>query len=892
MWKITKLRLKNFIVIYSGMNRYDITLDFSNVSKKINIFVGKMGSGKSSILGHLQPFSTYGTLDIRNRENQIIPHLDGLKEIHYVHDGHVIQIQHRYLWNDKTEKHNVKSFFQLDGEEKNPNGNVSSFNDLIKTHFGIDQSFLRLLRLGPNVANMINMRSTDRKLFIASLLQDTEVYRMLYQKLTEDLRNLKSVMNMISSKLVSMKADHLEDYQQQADELKTELDELAKKSDAMKAEISTMRGINQALSNNQEPDQLVIAESTLSDEIAKTTLRVEEITHLLDGLPEDGIEKVAIRFGEVSAELLKFEEEVMHLREDLHQIESEKSKLRNQILITQNDEHWKELQARAAEIEKSYRQDESKIAGFTTSYSYNYLTDFVNMVEAFQIDLDEIAGYPKELIDLAYHSDGSLSSWAAKRVAILQAREIATRRMLENIKFSAEYVDPMILYRFPGCPSKDCPYYQTHPHVIRENTEDGRNPKIVSLQEDLDAIKKELAVCEDAVVLAPKMARLKKTWTIISRVLDNIGVLEEHSLYILLTNLIKRNSWYYHESLLSYTEKVAIRENFSKKEAEYFKVQAEMARFKGTDVDALNAQIEELDARYQTKLDRIAEIDTRTSALKKEQSQLTATMSAIQNRTGLISERDSLIRQNEMSEKELAELRDRISQVSINLQRIKAREAEAREVYTTYEIRNDQYQSLLKRIQDIKSATEEFQSYVEDRKVIELILSAVSSKDGIPLIMVKMFLDECREIVNDLISDIFDDNLEIVDFDISPESNEFRIPYKVNGTLVPDIELASQGQQAVISIALSFALCRKSMFDYNIMLLDEIDNSIYRSDRDRFITILIKQMRELGCEQVFLITHNDIFQQRGLPINILLTTDEHVDPLNNQTVTRIYESAS
>ena len=60
MWKIERLYLKNFMFIYSGMNKHEIELDFSQCDKKINVFIGKMGSGKSAILGQLQPFSTYG----------------------------------------------------------------------------------------------------------------------------------------------------------------------------------------------------------------------------------------------------------------------------------------------------------------------------------------------------------------------------------------------------------------------------------------------------------------------------------------------------------------------------------------------------------------------------------------------------------------------------------------------------------------------------------------------------------------------------------------------------------------------------------------------------------------------------------------------------------------
>ena len=107
----------------------------------------------------------------------------------------------------------------------------------------------------------------------------------------------------------------------------------------------------------------------------------------------------------------------------------------------------------------------------------------------------------------------------------------------------------------------------------------------------------------------------------------------------------------------------------------------------------------------------------------------------------------------------------------------------------------------------------------------------------------------------------------------------------MNGNVVEDIELASQGQQSIISIALSFALVRRSMFDYNIMLLDEIDGPLYKEDREKFISILFKQMAAIGANQVFLISHNNTFE--GNPVNVLTTTEDGNESSSRQIVINI-----
>ena len=92
--KILRLALKNFSHIYSGLGKYSIDLDFSKTHKTMNVIIGKMGSCKTVILGHLQPFATFGTLDVRNQDEIIIPGKNGQK-ILIVQDGeNIYWIQH------------------------------------------------------------------------------------------------------------------------------------------------------------------------------------------------------------------------------------------------------------------------------------------------------------------------------------------------------------------------------------------------------------------------------------------------------------------------------------------------------------------------------------------------------------------------------------------------------------------------------------------------------------------------------------------------------------------------------------------------------------------------------------------------------------------------------
>ena len=186
-------------------------------------------------------------------------------------------------------------------------------------------------------------------------------------------------------------------------------------------------------------------------------------------------------------------------------------------------------------------------------------------------------------------------------------------------------------------------------------------------------------------------------------------------------------------------------------------------------------------------------------------------------------------------------------------------------------------------LNDITYSQKEFIQVQETQGYLKDIVEATSSNKGIPLVYVKLFLNQCKDTVNDLISDVFGDSIEILDFDIS--ETDFKIPYAINGSSVKDISSASQGQRSIISLALSFALVRQAMHDYNIMLLDEMDGPLYSADRDKFISILFKQIQAIRAEQIFLISHNNTFD--GHNVNVIMTTEEHVDRSHLITVMKI-----
>ena len=887
MWKITKLYLKNFIHIYSGMNKREVEIDLTKSDKRINIFIGKMGSSKSSILGHLQPFSTYGSLDVRNTEDLIIPEEDGEKRITYIHEDHVYEIKHVYTWNKHTASHNTKSYIKLDGKELNENGNVSSFKELIKLHFGIDQNFLRLLRLGPNVSNVINMKSADRKAFIASLLKDTEIYIYLYKKLNEELRGMNSALSILSNKLISLSADKEESIKGEEESLKEEIGELVKDIDEVKGSISRLKGMNQVLAGGNQDLEEKIEE--VESDIKKKKDRIQELTDALNQIPNDDVQSISFRYGEITTKINSYHEEIENTQYDIEQKKIEINKLKDFILIHDSDEHLGVLRREVKELEKNYKRMMIKLSDFHSHYNYNYLQSILSQLDNLQILMDEMASYNPKVIMMCYESGREIKGYCGKKISMLNGALFNKHKQLDNIEYAKDYQCPIPLYRPPMCPTVDCPFVLTHPEYIRRNGSSHQNERMKLLRDEIQQCENDIAIYQDCISQYPRMLYLKEEWAKIYPILSNVGALNIGSLKRILLDLNARSSWYSRDILMGYIEKLKLQEDSKDLVLKLHSMQEEINQLSGGDITEKKTQLGIAEEYVREKIKRLEEIDVDLKKLEKERSTIEKALEILQNREIYQLEKvqlDTLVNSQEVS---LVEMRGKLSKYKDNRQNISILESRETMLSLKHNELSEKYTKIVGILQDIKSTKADYETYVQERDELKMILEAVSAKEGIPLVMVKVFLKQCKDIINELISDIFEDDLEIVEFNISESNNEFRIPYTINGQYVPDIEFASQGQQAVISIALSFALCRKSMFDYNIMLLDEIDNSIHKSDRERFIMILSKQMQAIHAEQVFLITHNDIFQQSGLPVNILMTTNEIVDTYKNQSVMRLYE---
>lgn len=889
MWRITHLRLENITYIFSGLHKDVVDIDFTaaNANSRLNLIVGPMGSGKSVILGHLQPFSSFGTLDNRNSKPMVPEEMDGRKVIEYDHDDDHYYIEHRYIWNKSLKSHGTKSFFQKNGIELNSNGNSSSFKELVKLEFGIDQSFLRILRLGPNVANVISMKSTERKKFIASLQADTEMYLMLAKKVSADYNAINNTLNAIANRLMRLSATNEPAMREELTSLEDTYRNGALEIDKLVARINQLSGANDSL----WPGTLTALENEIVELESIRSDLTSQINDLQSGIARAS--QVSMTLSEISNEIAKCEgiksaknEQAMNLHKEIQDLDGRIDQLNEKLLMHQSNIHLDELRKTLIDVEQEYNKYSTMLSGFSCKYTYQFLASFIDGLPIIQSMIDELAEYEPDIIEAIMRFRGeSITTYVTDKCNKLTGRKINLQRSLNNLQFSAEYTAPFPLFRAPFCPTKECPYYRTHPDTVQRSNGNQKefDSQLARIQDEIARIDKAYNVYSEYPIIQKKIQMLQAQLKQALPILIELKAATRFNLVDVITDPTRRINWYNYNHLIDILEKCKMQAEFDEVVSRYTQVKNEIAQLESGDYDRSVSELAQCKSRKDALMQELDTVIASATELSDRVISLEAMYKDAQQKDEMISELQALQAKLENANTEHSSLQSKYDTISINNDRIADLEYQVSKLKSDLQALQFKIDQLKSTLNQIEYNQNEYKGLVGQRDNTKYVLDAISTRDGIPLILVKVFLDNCREIINDLIADVFEEDIEILPFKI--DENEFKIPYMVNGNVVEDIELASQGQQSIISIALSFALVRRSMFDYNIMLLDEIDGPLYKEDREKFISILFKQMAAIGADQVFLISHNNTFE--GNPVNVLTTTEDGIESSSRQIVIHV-----
>lgn len=928
--KITRMYLENFIGIYAGTGRTVIDVDFTKGNNQIIVLSGKNGSGKSTFMSLCHPLR--GTLD--NRTDIILPGKVGHSICELIlDDGRKCVTEHYYGKKNK-------SFISIDGKELNDNGSIKQFELLAKEYLGIDSDYFRIGKLGSNVSNFIDLSTTQRKTYLNQFipavddyLEAFDIVKEKYKTLTTQIKLIKGTIEKYSKlrELPEIKTHLLESEKNlkfnEKELMKTEknLENIKDKKKEYLEDI--IKVINN--SNDEEIiEELQSLENLDCDTIEEIGIYLDnkdlEVNNNLEKYKEyinKSLEKYNIYsdnpLNAIKGLLKKNEKNYTTTNVNIENIIKEFNNISNEIISVTNEieSHNRKINSKDILSEKDieslkedidrYKKEIKIINSSNKLLISNYDEDFLNYIanipdiildikRAINMLSDNLLTIreetQKEIIDKYKNnlpSEEKISKIIREKEKLINDK-INTRNdyneeyngLVETMKFVKENLNK----RPNECSINFCSFIESSVNFMAN--EASKIPyyekEIKKLDEEIEALYKEIDKNNKILKFTNDLNKtFNEFFTILKRIYNDEKFTlekEEFKKTILDVTDIKDNKLI--KTLNDSIEYIKNKENKITLESQIELIESKVDNFTKS-LELFNDHKEVIES-YQKKLNNL---NNRKIEIQKEKNDLEHNLEKYEKRIKICENLINIFEEMQLMEKKKENINNIINQIQdkfdkinslgdeeglmekkINLEKfIKASKEDIDDTKTSIRIIEDS----LEKLKEIESINES----------MELVKNALDPKSGIPLIFINSFLTNISQKANRLLKLAYDDSF-VIHFDVTAKDFKIEV-YKSDGTILKDINEGSQGEQSLTSTSLSLAMIESVIQPgfFNVIYLDEIDATLSTENRRIFIEILDKQLKELGCQQCFVITHNNEFYNHDVD---LLLFNEHDCDVNDE----------
>lgn len=848
--KILYLKLTNFINIVTAFNTETIEIDFSKSNNNVVLLTGPNGSGKTSILSCLHPFPTNGNMDVRSDNPIIVPRENGYKEIHISDGDDLYVIQHFYTRNG--DKHIIKSYIQKNGVELNENGNVTSFKEIVEKELGLEQDYMKLTRLGSNVTNFIDMKRQERKNFTGKIISEADIYLSYHKKIMADKNKVNIQINHTSDLIRRLQVDDLGELKKAQKSLQHQIEDLTAKIEKANSELSVLQyQLNDCGDIPAMRERIQEKEKELKH-IQKALARASEIKISISTL-KSMIEEAKIAILKAKSSLDTNVITRTGILNQLDSIANEIDSIRREIARIEDDQNIKDMEANIELLRETIRRraKESGISGYVRPCSKAEMEDLIKMLDKCMdilLSTYELGKGPIQKAVSFFHTKTDIEKYTREN------KEKIKRNKMQSLceQVYAE-VSKDIGLLGPDCKNPSgCRVYDFYQRIYEYATQ--APDKVIEDETFLaytkmayNNIQTVLKYLRDYHDIFEKMPECIKDQFLMSTVLAHICNME----------------WIYDKDIIFHELGLITDDELQDADLEELSRQKSMlAQYKkaNSNIEYFQNKLEELIDSRTSLMGQLDEVKETINSLNREIEEKEASVSDYEDMVVAMEHEDEV-------ETEFNDLKSKLtlaSQLSLQIREktsilndLQFRKNKMSKTHQDNEFRIENYKRYKKDLDELSSKFTD----------LEYLARALSSREGIPLIFIQAYLKDIKDVANQLLDIVYDGDLHLEDFEIT--ADEFGIPYSTKGTTVKDVIYASQGERSFISLALSFALTYKSISKYNIMLLDEIDATLDISNREKFLHVLEMQIDMIHAEQVFVISHNDMFN--AYPVDIVDT---------------------
>lgn len=885
MYKLVKFDATNVIGFMSGLGKKHFVLDLKELKHKdILVVLGDNASGKSTFLSLVHP--THIPAD--GRTKFIIPGKEGYVIRTYEGDDGTIIVSKCIYTPKSDEGHSAKCYLAVkkpsdkEAIELNPTGNVTSYNALLYTYFGITKDYVNFASYSDAVAGMVSMTDTERKNSVASMVPNTGRFELAYSTVNDKYKELRNLIRNVSQKILALKdIDTLDD---DLKRITKDLNHARKAHDEYLQILSKIEGQVDELSHGKNIDEMIEeyhkAMANVADYQSRMVKQSARIKEILDSMninfdPNNLFQTLDMKM--INEQVLKYDKRLSRTENAIQTAGSRSDKLNNELFQTEKDimesesvlysiqtQDVKELRATKTQYESQLAQ--LKYTKYKDRYEDMTYQECITFMKVVSTVSEMCRGLYDEYGDLVSHFfknmnestiqyDTDIQTLSASIETKTTRRDSLYRQLIEKEQYRK--FQGILEQRPSNCKIDSCPFIATAlkwSHIageIADLTEEYKKLG-VEITEDQDKIDQ----CEKALELRQVAQNLIQIIEMNSELFQKYYKFSPVQIYLAIGN----GTW---DQLLDVMPIKEIAAILSEKDL-YIRITEklipeidhaiEIAKVYGTNREILINQLDRMKHTQKLLKSELSEIDMETIATHKmrklyqkrlniwrELKELAENYRAV---TTVMVQTSETLSARESEIKKILNLVDQCAEIQKSL------EAADKEVEELTPIR----QQIIMDINTLTTLQEEKDQIEQDFMIVEIMKNILQPGKGLRKELLNIYFFDIYQTANQLLLNTFGGKLRLHEFIITDK--EFTIPFEYSGEIGSDIAYASSSQRATVAIAISLAIISKLVDQYSIVSFDESDQTLSPANKAVFVDIISKQMKMIGISQAFVITHS------------------------------------
>lgn len=871
--KIKSIRLVNYIGIFNGLGLNEIFIDFDRCIHKTVVIKGKNASGKSTLFKALHP--------LPDPNSSLIPGLPAEKNIVISDNDVIYNILIKHGVKDDGKRETTKAYIEkvspISKEQLNPNGNVSSFKEILYSEFNLDSNFVALTQLSGDDRGLADKAPVERKKFVNSIIDSVSVYNDIHKSLTKRSSVFKSIMNNLTSKIDNIGDKEkltltLTSLENRLNNLFTDKDNIIQELASHKSKIKLLDPDN-SIQNTYDMiyNELVKVNSELETLNSKASISLNKL-NISENLSIDDIMK---RYIEIKDMVTVLETTVNIAESDINNLlnkrEEEAKNLQNKtskLLLLQSEGNFGDIKNNI-EVCKSNIDNYSQIIsniGIQDIYSIskdefilglNTIKDIKESIDSFKSGMD----YNITMKAIGYINTNQYPNIdeIEMKISDINKEIIFINSEITRYNQIKELVSNLSL-RPSGCTIDECSFIKDsvkasllEPDKNLELLENKMYELNIDLQ-NLTSTKQEFISIVECINYLKSLYRNIEKNSIILNKLPIANIFKDRD--TIFNNILNGYSYNEIDTLYQFIDYSNIIDEYKIEidrlktlESDYkvYESKANIIDEIIDDIESLNKKLDEISIQIETNSNTIKEDKIKINNFKNMILELDILISILNDIKNLESIKNDLGSRFNNIKSSIVEIKNCIS--NINTLESKLNNIE------------EQITPILNDRDKIKHGLVLLEEYAEELKIynlkyekVETIKKFSSPSKGIQTLFIELYMNKTLTLANQLLSLLFEGEYILGQFVIN--ENEFRIPCIGSGLANDDITSMSTSQVCMISMILSFVMLQQASTKYNILKLDEIDGGLDTKNRLQFLHVLEQLQNMLTVEQCIMISHN------------------------------------